>query len=573
METNQMEKRPRRWLIALPLLAAAVVIAGVIIFLYNYGWEDTSLFEEKADLLADQALADWVLEELGSAPAGEAGHAAFLSVSDGQSAAEVFRATGSSPQAAYDAAVQLAKASLRRSGRDPAWVKADLVYISYPVDQAQLAESIAAAGPYGFHYGLSPAPDFAAALLEAQLNAHSVYSYSSGQLDLSALNECLAAAGSKPLSALPDEVTIFQCASWFCDENKQVCQLSAAGHDYGRRQLDTVNGEYALALTLDAASSLASYAQPEGGFRTGYDPLSDQDLPDPDPVGELSALRALIRGCNLTGDESAKEKIEKSLDRALESAKEPEPGLSQLSLTLLALTDYCLAFDSDAYLDDCKALGDQLTALLHSEKNTYLPEALSDQDGGAIIYEDAQALSALCALCGLTSEQKYLDAVQTIADFLLARGLEQPSLPVVAAALNDLTKLIPSDPNYYAFALEYAKRSLENQGMDLTLPFLMSAFETYARMLDNGGQADGFQVEELLAAVSYQAQLGLDNYFYPEYAMYMPKPQKAAGAFMDRAGGMQVNVFSAADALTGYYAYFANYSRMEELAGSAGATE
>lgn len=561
-----MEKRPRRWLIALPLLAAAVVIAGVVIFLHNFGWEDTSLFEEKADLLAEQALADWVLEELGSAPAGQAGHAAFLSVSDGQSAAEVFHAAGGTPHAAYNAAVQLAKASLRRSGLDPAWVKADLVYISYPVDQAQLAQSIAAAGPYSFHYGLSPTPDFAAPLLEAQLNAHSVYS--AGQLDLSALNACLQEAGGKPLSSLPDEVTIFQCASWFCDENKQVCQLSAAGHDYGRRQLDAVNAEYALALTLDAASSLASYAQPEGGFRTGYDPLHDQDLPDPDPVGELSALRALIRSCNLTGDESAEEKIVKSLDQALESVQKGEPDLSLLSLTLLALTDHCYAFGPDAYLEDCKALGDQLTARLHSEKNTYLPEALSDQNGSAIIYEDAQALSALCALCGLTSQQKYLDAVQEIAGFLLAQGLEQPSLPVVAAALNDLTKLIPSDPNYYAFALEYAKRSLENQGMGLTLPFLMSAFETYARMLDNGGQADGFQVEELLGAISYQAQLGLDNYFYPEYAMYMPKPQKAAGAFMDRAAGMQVNVFSAADALTGYYAYFANYSRMEGLAGS-----
>ncbi len=572
---NHMEKRPHRWLIFIPLLAAAVVIAAVILFLANWGWEDTSLFDEKAELLAAQALDQWVLDELGSAPAGEAGHAAFLSVSNGETAAQVFSATGGTPQSAYEFAVKKARRALEKSGLAPVWLKADLVYISHTAAPDQLAAAIEEAGPFAFHYGLSPTPDFSTPLLEAQLNARRVYQLDgSPTLALEDLNACLADSGYPILTSLPEEYTLFQCASWLCDESKTVIQLSASGHDYGRRQLDSLNAEYALALTLDAATYLAAQAKEEGGFHYGYNPLP--------PAGDAEEthafadqltlpLRALIRGYSLTGDEPAGEKIKKSMEyvlsfvmpegpshfQVMDSGTGNVPDLRESALALLALTDYAYAFESQEYMDECQALGDAITGYLKKS-----------HAGAPALQGSAEALSALCALYSLTEKPSYLDMAQQLGDDIMANGLDMPGQDAIARAMNDLTKCVSDNPNYYAFALEYAKRSMEAElegSLSVSLLFLTQSFETYDRMLSHGGQAEGFPVETLVARLLEKAQMGLDSYFYPEYAMYVPEPQKAAGAFMDRENALQVNIQAAASALEGYYSYFANYSRMEAL--------
>ena len=120
-EKKQEKKQFAWWAIA---AVAAVVVLAAAVFLSGrdaVGQDaDTTLFLEKAGLLRQSAVADWVELELGVNPAGSAGHAVFLSVCDGTRRASVYTGTGKSLSEAWDAAVEHTEAALRKAASNPA---------------------------------------------------------------------------------------------------------------------------------------------------------------------------------------------------------------------------------------------------------------------------------------------------------------------------------------------------------------------------------------------------------------------------------------------------------------------
>ena len=63
---------------------------------------------------------------------------------------------------------------------------------------------------------------------------------------------------------------------------------------------------------------------------------------------------------------------------------------------------------------------------------------------------------------------------------------------------------------------------------------MLNTFELYDRMVQNGGAAEGFDLRPFLSAICTRADRQLNEYFYPEYAMYMQNPQRIVDTFMVR---------------------------------------
>ena len=62
--------------------------------------------------------------------------------------------------------------------------------------------------------------------------------------------------------------------------------------------------------------------------------------------------------------------------------------------------------------------------------------------------------------------------------------------------------------------------------------------------------------DEFVEVIKYRAWHMLDGYFYPEYAMYMEKPDKIFGAFFIRHDNFRTRIDDEQHFIDGYVKYF-----------------
>lgn len=561
------DKRPRR-LAALLSLVLVLQLAAC-----GGGEQNITVFQEKAELLRRETLADWVRMELGDAPAGEAGHVVFLSVCDGAERAGVYSASGETLDAAWEGAVSAAATALKKSGLEPKWLKADLVYLSGSFTAQELKDALDYSETGFLYYGAAFDPDFETALLEAELNAASIYDYENGGIDLDALNGYLKAAGREEVQTLPDTYRLFRTAGWFCGEDYLVRRVSASGLDYGRRIVETVDRETVEPMLQSAAAWIAGQQRKDGAIpvRAGG---------EADPAVHARALSALLAAYGLEPGEQLEKSIRRaagyladqavydSLGRAFLPSGE-EITLEAGALAAAALAEYEAVFQDGERLELCRALGNGVLAMLnrntgefvHVLDGSFHPAAVSRGPG-----YDGAAVYALCRLYGLTGGAEYLDAARAAADRFIAAGTGSGD-PWTALAVNELSKHVPDAASYYVFALENAQRNLEAIcGRDTASPgglvVLMAAYESYDRMTGYGGSAEGFYLEPLLRGIAARAQRQLDGCLFPEYAMYREDPGQTAGAFMTREEGLSVRTACVCENMEGYELYLANCEKL-----------
>lgn len=562
-------KHPRRLAALLSLaLATAMLLSGC------GGEKDITVFQEKAELLRQEALADWVRQELGDAPAGEAGQVVFLSVCDGASRAQVYSASGQTLDEAWDAAVTTAGEALKKSGLTPKWVKADLVYLAGDFTAQELKEALQYSEQGFFYYGAAFDAKFETALLEAELNAASLYDYENGGIDLDALNRYLKQAKREKLQALPESYTLFRTAGWLCGEDRSVHRLSASGLDYGRRLVETVDPETVRPLLRGSADWLAGQQSRSGG-------IPAQAGGEVDGAVHAQALSALLEAYRLNPDEGLKTAIARGVSYLADQVDYDSQGraflpmektytLEGTALAATALAEYGEVFQTEDQLELCRALGEGLVSLLDQESGSFTyaldkkfqPQETQDPDPSA----DGAAVYALCRLYGLTEEAAYLDAARTAGDRIAADKLGQGDAQT-ALAVDLLSQYVPDKAAYYVYVLESAQKNLETiYGLDITSPgsleLLMAAYQSYTRMVGYGGSAEGFYLEPLLETISARAQRQLDGCLFPECAMYWETPEQVQGAFMLREQGLALDTAGVCKNVTGYALYCANYENL-----------
>lgn len=585
----EMEKKKKGWIAC---LAAAVAAAAAGFLLWSPPG-DSTLFQEKAALLRQEALADWMYVELGTDPAGEAGYAVFFSLSDGTKRAKVYTGTGDTPDAAWDAAQKKADRGTRRNRLQPQWVKVDLVYLSQAVPAAELAETVRETQPGSFRYGVALDADFSTALLEAELNGAGLWDSERGTLDETALKRYLREAKRFRLGGLPEEVTVFQCAGWLCDEEKTVYALSASGPDCGRRSV-TLNGESVGTVTHDAGAWLVEQVRADGTFRHEIYPQWDETGEGYNIVYHAGALWALLQQYRHTPEESWKDPIDRAAEYLLSQVvyreqdeaylyeeTQEELKLGGSALAVLAFLEYGDVFQSDTYEAPACALGRGILAQQDPETGTFCHVLSPDyhvKEQERTVYYDGEAAFALCRLYGATQDADYLTGAQTAAEHFLSaeRGTYQDHW--TAYAMNELTKYVPEDARYYAFALNNVQRQLEEMEDEKTtaptyLEMLLTSFELYDRMISRGAEVSGFQEGRFLALISERAERMLDGVLYPEYAMYFASPRSVLHSFMVRQDRARVRLDDVQHNMSAYLLYQDSFGKLAYYSLLAGEGE
>lgn len=567
-------------------IAILIVVIGLLVHFIGPTASNVAIYKEKLALLESSVLTAETEQAVGSAPAGEQpGQVVFLSVCDTTERASVFCGTGSSLRAAWSAADKKVTEFLKNNRYDPVWVKADVVYVSNTVPMEELEKKVREARHEFFRFGIAFDQNFQTALLEAELNGAKIYDYGDGGVDLKYLNQYLKKAGRTPLEELPETCRTFKCMGWFCDESKKVYELNTGSLDYGRRK-GTVDGDYAQELIMNASAFLEAQIQEDGSFIYGIYPRFDNEIENYNIVRHASTLWSLICRYRLAPDNTLAEEIERTIsfmlnyvifdseNRAyLYEEKTDEIKLGGCGVAVVALTEYMDVFQNEKYKELCGALGDGILSMLDQETGEYyhiLNGDFSRKEEFRTVYYDGEATFALCRLYSLTHDSVWLNAAQSAVAHFIEADYTQYKDHWVAYSMNEITKYITDDEEYYAFALNNAERNLrEIRDRDTTyhtyLELLMATFEVYNRMTEHGIQAADFDLQALLDTISVRVDRQLNGYFYPEYAMYMKNPQRILNTFMVRHDGYRVRIDDVQHNIGGLYLYAKNYDKMVAL--------
>ena len=583
VKSKQSPQCPQRRRILLPLCAAVFLLAAVCLLVHFSGRTavNMAVYREKLALLESSVFES--VSGLDKSPAGgQAGQAVFLSLCNTEERASVFCGTGADLRSAWKAASEKATAFLNGSSYDPVWVKADVVYTSQVLDETELNDRILRARSEFFRYGIAFDARYETALLEAELNGAKIYDYDNGGLDFSYLNTYLKKSGREPLESLPNAYTLFQCEGWLCDENNDVWALDADGLDYGRRSV-TVDADCARELIMNASTFLEEQIQEDGSFIYGMYPRFDNEIDNYNIVRHASTLWSLICRCRLAPDEELAEKIERTicfmLDQViydsqgrayLYEAKTDEIKLGGCGVAVVALTEYMDVFQNDKYAGVCCALGKGILSMLDETSGEYYHVLNGDftrKEEYRTVYYDGEATFALCRLYSLTRDPRWLEAAKSAVAHFIEADYTQYKDHWVAYSMNEITKHITGNEEYYSFALANAQNNLQViYDRDTTyhtyLELLMAVFEVYDRAMEHGITVDNFDLRMFLDTISVRVDRQLNGYFYPEYAMYMANPKRILNTFMVRHDGCRVRIDDVQHNIGGYYLFFKNYDKL-----------
>ena len=588
---TQTEERKRRglprWL--LPGLAAAVLLAAALFVLLRPGGgtEEPTVpsLDDRLEQLRAEALREEILSQLGDAPAGEAGHAAFVSVSDGTARARVYSAAGESAAAAVDAAAALARQD--EACPQPIWVKLDLVFKSYPVPTEELETSLRLLPQNCLRFGVSPDPLYASALLEAEANSGGVYRYGEGSgVDLGAFNSCLSLDGRPALAALPENWIAFQTVGFFCGPDGQVVQLEGRSEDFGHRRPESLDDQWAAGLVTNAAAYLASQVREDGTFVYGVNAAAGEELSGYSPLYHAGALWSMIRGWRVSGGEDLAAAIRSAADwlqaqavydpagsAYIRDAGSGELRLGASAMGVVALTEYADAFGDERYNELCLALGRGILASEDMERglfNHVLNEDFTVKNPFRTVSYDGQALTALCRLYAATGDAVWLDCARRITNDMIVLDYTQYGDLWVSCGMNELTKYVTDSAEYYGFALDNVQNNLEQLSQTVvsdpeSVELLMESFELYMRLRKVAESIEGFDLSAFVSTILSRVERQMDTCVYPEYAMYFNAPQRTLNAFMNRTANFRVRIDDVQHGINGYYLYWKNYPALLEL--------
>ena len=564
------------------LLVLIPVIIVLVLLLVPRTTEKQKAFIEKANHLKAAVVTDETVNALGESTVDGIGHVVLFSVSDGASRARVYTGKGKTLSDAWENAVQRTAKGIKGDNADVLWLRADVVSKSWPATALDMLNEIEDT-PSGFDYnGLSIDPKFETAFPEGMMNGMGLYDYSDDRIDIDRLNDWLEENGKQPLKIVPDDMIAFEAWGWFCDENNEIYPLCREGADRGRRQVPALDADLAKEVIYNASSYLMNQVQADGRFIYGLRPQFDKEIDSYNILRHTGTIWSLICRYRMFPDDALKEKIDSTIAYMLSQIRYDDTGAGYIyeaddaevklggnGIAILALTEYMDVFQTDVHTEVCKELGEGILKQQDPDTGGYwhvLTPDFEKLEEFRTIYYDGECTFGLTRLYNLTGEQKWLDAACKAIDHFIAEDYTQYRDHWVAYSLNEVTKVLDRQ-DYYDFALANATNNYKRilgrwRTYPTNLELLISAFETWQRMVDKGIDTGDFNVQGLLDAIAARANRQLSGYFFPEQAMYMANPQRILDAFMMRDDRFRVRIDDVQHNIGGFYLYWKNYDAM-----------
>lgn len=560
-------------------------------------------FNKKAELLRDAFLERMSFEEMERSFAPElctnGKYTAFISVCDKHTRAKVLRCTDSSIAQAWHGVCDKAARYINSNDVSPEWVKADIIRKSERAMLTDVIDTISKGFNEFFRRGISFDNELETAVIEAEINGSRLITYKKKTIELSQLNKFLPKNCGVKLEALPEEVILFDCVSFFCDDNDTVYELYNEGNNCGRRIVPKFDKQTALEVITTSSEYLAMQLDMQGRFQYGVYPVYHKFLPGYNILRHASSIWSLMCAYRITQDKFTLRQVELALGYLVKHSfykyKKPrdeentayvaelekkEVKLGANAVSILVMTEYMDVTGSDKYKKLCIELGNGILELFDSSTGEFfhvlnIPD-LSEKEKTRTVYYDGEAVFALARLYSLTKDERWLDAAKTAVDRFIRDNYTKHRDHWVAYAMNEITKYAPEE-KYFNFGLKNAQVNLERIYNQPTtyhtyLELLCVTFELYDRIMTGGykpSYLEKFDVDYFVRTLFHRADYMLNGYCYPEYVMYLKYPEQILGAFFVRHDGYRIRIDDIQHFCGAYYSLYRNYEKLDELRSKA----
>ncbi len=399
----------------------------------------------------------------------------FVSVSDGQSAAQVHLGRGKGVLAAIDDAVD--GIELKRLGKPPLrWVKFDLVMQAGTGRKGPLNQKIRTDPTI---WGLAFEEQTGAALLPEELIARSLIT-PRGSLMLQSISDYLKQR--EPAVNLPsplglrenDEqaLSLFRCASYYTDGRQTIRLFRGHRHEQFQRPKGAamrpgeglLAPERLLASAVDAAAYLQRRVGEDGRFVYEFEPGPNRQVNDYNILRHAGTCYAMLQVYEVTRDRSLLEATERALDYLAKQARpmhlpdrkvaavveDDEIKLGGNALAVLALAKYQQVNGEKKYESLTKQLGDWIRAiqLPNGQFAFHKQDAKTGDPDRKFVstYYPGEAALAMVRLHSIDPQDQWLDVAAKSAQFILQsryEGLGLRDIPIDHWMLITLNELYP----------------------------------------------------------------------------------------------------------------------------------
>lgn len=556
----------------------------------------TDIFNKKAELLFDRLTENAELFESFSEVCGR--YAAFISVTDIQEQAYVFRGSAETVEKAWEKAKSEAEEFVSSENFSPAWVKADITVKGERVPLSNVTAKISKGYNEFFRRGIAFDENLDTALIEAEINANSVISYKAKTIELIVVNKYLAACELKTLTQLPENVILFDCKSAFCDEKSEVYDLYSEGNDCGRRVVKRFDKETALRVISTSSEYLAMQIGLDGQFDYGYYPTVPKPISGYNILRHSTSIWSLLCAYRITKDNFILQQAESAIGFMINNTSYKYPSkegrentvylfektkdevkIGGNAVAIIVLTEYMKIVGTDKYKKLAIELGNGILELFDERNGSFFHvlkyPSLAPRDKFRTVYYDGETVFALSRLYGLTRRKCFLDVAQAAADRFIEKDYTQYADHWVAYSMNELTKYLPQE-KYLNFAMKNVQVNLEKIYKQPTtyhtyLELLCVSFETLTRIKEYDlkcGYLKELNEKRFIETIFRRAEYMLNGYGYPEYVMYFSQPSQSLGSFFVRHDAYRIRIDDVQHFCSAYYSLYRNYEKLDALRNS-----
>lgn len=476
------------------------------------------------------------------------------------------------------------------------WVKIDLVV---QVEQTRwniLTETIQKQ-KHNNHYrrGISFDENFNLCFLEQEINARAIIRGLSWDkpnfLDEKNLNTAIKRKYPKLNSKLQlddlNPVWTFETEAIFFEQTQPIA-LQSGYPNHGIREVAADEFKHHISQMIKGNSSfLLNQILEDGKFRYGYYPAFARELSSYNTIRHCTSVYALIETFEVEARPEYWEKIEKSIQYALENfyrevsadvaymidpaGKQVEIRLGANAAAILMLTKYQEHTRNNQYQNYAEKIARGIFTMIDEQGSTThilnYPEC-QPIEKFRIIYYDGEAALAMLRLYQLNSDTELLEKVKLMFEYFIRNNYYKHHDHWLSYCTNELTKIEPRK-EYFEFGIQNYKSHLQFMKNRKTcyatfLELLMSAYKLVTRLREMGETElfESADFDQLCEVIQYRADYQRTGYMYPEIAMYYARPEQILDGFFIRHDKFRMRIDDQEHNLSGYIAYY-NFFRNE----------
>jgi len=525
----------------------------------------------------------------------------FLSVCDGKSRARVCHSTGSNFDEAWNTVVNMINVVVKKYKINPLWIKADIVDVVSKLHYKDVKEIfLAVRYQKFFRKGFSLDSEMKMAFLESEANSYKLYDYSliptsSSKpgydkvpwINIKQVINYLEWNDRKDFPFIEPNVYFFDCRSFLAESDNNIVELYKYGLNCGRRVTEELTEGLVKEIISTSSLHLNRQLQQDGRFIYGYYPSFNSVMKSYNILRHAGTTWAMMCAYDVTKDITIKETICRTIEYLLSQIiykedkaylleqKSEEFKLGGIGIAILTLSKYMETFKDKDYSEIICKLANSIISL-QNQKTGKMTHVLNSNDFSVkeefrTVYYDGESSYALIKAFEISGNERYLDAARRSIDFFVENNYIQYRDHWIAYALNEFTKYV-QDEKYYEFALRNAwdnRIKIRDQATSYHtyLELLMETYELFLRLKKENITFDYMNMideEEFVEIINHRAWHMLDGYFYPEYAMYMSRPDTVLGSFFVRHDGFRARIDDNQHFIDGYAKYYKIFFEAKE---------